>query len=155
MLYLIGMGLHDYLDISLRGLQILKNADRIYVELYTSFFGDLTCLEKLINKKITVLDRAGIEEHPHENIFRGLGLSGDSNTDNVALLIPGDPLIATTHIDLVLRAKKLGIQTGIIHASSIYTAIAETGLQIYKFGKTPSIVFPSEPTTATPRNSAF
>jgi len=43
------------------------------------------------------------------------------------------------HIYLLLRAKKQKIKTEIIHSSSIFTAVAESGLQLYKFGKTASI----------------
>ena len=51
-------------------------------------------------------------------------------------------MVATTHSDIILQAKKQGIKTKIIHSSSIFSAIAETGLQIYKFGKTTSIPYP-------------
>lgn len=57
----------------------------------------------------------------------------------VALFVPGDPLIATTHIDLVYEAKRKRIPVKIIHNASIFSAIGETGLQIYKFGKTATI----------------
>ena len=53
-------------------------------------------------------------------------------------------MAATTHIDLVLRAEKLGINVKIIHSSSIFSAVGETGIQLYKFGKTTSIVFPEK-----------
>jgi diphthine methyl ester synthase len=48
---------------------------------------------------------------------------------------------ATTHIDLVLRARELGIQTHSIHNASIMSAIGATGLQLYNFGQTVSMVF--------------
>ena len=41
-----------------------------------------------------------------------------------------------------MRAKKKGVEVKIIHSSSIYCAVAETGLQIYKFGKTTTLPFP-------------
>ena len=36
MLYLVGLGLADETDITLKGLQIVKQADRVYLESYTS-----------------------------------------------------------------------------------------------------------------------
>jgi diphthine synthase len=52
-------------------------------------------------------------------------------------------MISTTHIDLRIRAKKRGIETSIIHASSISTAVCGlTGLQNYRFGKTCSLPYP-------------
>ena len=36
MLTLVGLGLHDELDITLRGLQAMERADTVFVEAYTS-----------------------------------------------------------------------------------------------------------------------
>ena len=60
----------------------------------------------------------------------------------MALLIPGDPLAATTHFALLASAKRTGIDVQVIHASSILTAVAETGLHLYKFGRTTTFCFP-------------
>lgn len=139
MLYLVGLGLFDENDLSLRGFKILKNSDWVYAEFYTGFFnGNLENIEKSTGKKIRILTRGDIEEHPEENLLK------DSAEKNIALLVPGDPMVATTHADLVLRAKNLGINVRVIHSSSIYSAIAETGLQIYKFGRTTTIPFPEK-----------
>ena len=137
MLYFIGLGLHDELDISLKGLETLKRCDEVYAEFYTNpFCGDLKNLASLTGKEVKILKRGDIEERPEGNVLK------KARTAEVALLVPGDPMIATTHLDLMLRAKKLGIGCRIIHASSIYSAVGETGLQIYKFGRTASIAYP-------------
>lgn len=36
MLYLIGLGLTDEADVSVKGLELIKKADRVYLEAYTS-----------------------------------------------------------------------------------------------------------------------
>jgi diphthine synthase len=36
MLYIIGLGLADEKDISVKGLEIVRKADRIYLEAYTA-----------------------------------------------------------------------------------------------------------------------
>ena len=59
----------------------------------------------------------------------------------VALLVPGDPLAATTHFELAFEARTKGVGCEIIHAASVYTAVAETGLQLYKFGRTTTIAY--------------
>lgn len=56
----------------------------------------------------------------------------------------GDPYGATTHTDLVLRAKEQGIRCEIVHNASILNAIGCTGLQLYSFGETVSIPFWTE-----------
>jgi len=57
----------------------------------------------------------------------------------IALLVYGDSLSATTHIQLILECKKREIPYKIFHNASIMTTIAETGLSLYKFGKTTSM----------------
>ncbi len=39
MLYLIGLGLHDPSDVTVKGLQIIKTASRVFLEAYTSILG--------------------------------------------------------------------------------------------------------------------
>ena len=36
MLYLVGLGLGDAKDITVKGLEVVKRADRVYLEAYTS-----------------------------------------------------------------------------------------------------------------------
>lgn len=67
-------------------------------------------------------------------------LADASNVD-VAFLVVGDPFSATTHSDLVLRARELSIPVRSIPNASILTAIGATGLQLYNFGQTVSMVF--------------
>lgn len=131
MLYLIGIGL-DVKDVSLKGIEALKRCKKVYLENYTSDFPySVKELEKTIKKKVIYADREFVE------VARVL--LEESKRQNIALLVLGDPLSATTHIDLLLRAQKQRIKTEVIHASSIFTAIADSGLQLYKFGKTASL----------------
>ena len=51
-----------------------------------------------------------------------------------SLLVVGDPLCATTHTDIYLRAVKMGIKVHIIHNASIMNAIGCCGLHVYDFG---------------------
>ncbi|MDI6730316.1 MAG: diphthine synthase [Candidatus Altarchaeum sp.] len=139
MLYLVGLGLYDEKDISLRAIEILKSADEIYAENYTNFYhGNLKNLEATIGKNINTLKRNDIES--------GEILYKDALLKNIALLIPGDPMLATTHSSIILDAKKRKIKVKVIHSSSIYSAIAETGLMTYKFGRTTTIAFPYKDT---------
>jgi diphthine synthase len=139
MLYLVGLGLYDEKDISLKGLEALKTADVIYAEFYTArlFGGDLQSLEELAGVDITILKREEVEE---EN----LPLQ-DAHSKKVAFLTAGDPLVATTHTDLLIEARKLGIDVRVIHSSSIISAAPGlAGLQAYKFGKVTTIPRPEE-----------
>lgn len=131
MLYLIGLGL-DRKDLSLKALEAIKRCKKLYFENYTNVMPySAKELEKLIKRKVSIADRKFVEESDN--------LLDESKRQNAALLVSGDPLSATTHIELILRAKKEKVKFSVIHAPSIFNAVAETGLQLYKFGKTASI----------------
>jgi len=137
MLTFIGLGLYDEKDITVKGLEAVKNADAVYVEFYTSnLIGtSIEKIEKFYGKKLIVLSREEVELEP-------LWLSR-SKKENIVFLSGGDAMVATTHIDLRLRAKDMGVKTAIIHASSISSAVSGlSGLSNYRFGKSTTIPFP-------------
>jgi diphthine synthase len=134
----IGLGLNQEEDISLKGLEKSKSADRVFAELYTSLMPNLNLqkLEKLIGKPVDVVSRRNLEEEQGKIILE------EAKKTNVVLLTPGDPLIATTHVDLRIRATRMGIKTCIVHGASIVSAvIGLSGLQNYKFGRSVTIPF--------------
>jgi diphthine synthase len=134
MLYLIGLGLNG--DLTQEGIAAARRCS-VYFEGYTSLLACSTKdVEKIVQKTITQLSRKDIEETDK--------LLEEAKTDDVALLVVGDPLVATTHSEIIIEARKRNITTKIIHNASIYSAIGETGLQIYKFGRTATIPFPQE-----------
>lgn len=51
---------------------------------------------------------------------------------------------ATTHSDLVVRAKDLGLEVKVIHNASVMNAVGVCGLQLYRYGETVSIPFFTE-----------
>lgn len=135
-LVLVGLGISDEKGISLAGLEALKECGRIFAESYTNLLpeGTLERLEKLAGKKIELLQRAAVEDEKM--------LLASSEKQCTALVVPGDPMIATTHVSLVLAARKRGIPTEVLHAPSILSAaIGESGLQAYKFGKTVTLAY--------------
>lgn len=135
-LSLVGMGISDEKGISLAGLEELKACSRIYAESYTNMLppGSLGRLEKLCGKEITLLSREAVEGEK--------ALLASAEKEATALVVAGDPMVATTHSSLVLSARKKGIQVAIFHASSILSAAAgESGLQAYKFGKTVTLAY--------------
>ncbi len=135
----VGLGLGGVTGLSLDGLQQLRRADCIFVDGYTSFL-DKTFkedFEKTIKRKFTILTRSDVEEHAEEVILP-LAKEGD-----VVFLVPGDPMISTTHVDLRLRAHEAGIHTKIIHGASIQSAaFSIIGLENYKSGRSVTIPFP-------------
>ncbi|XP_075473095.1 diphthine methyl ester synthase isoform X4 [Ascaphus truei] len=135
MLYLIGLGLGDAKDVTVRGLEVIRKCSRVYLEAYTSILTvGKDALEEFYGRPLILADRETVEQEAGE-ILR------DAAVIDVAFLVVGDPFGATTHSDLVLRAAKAGIPHRVIHNASILSAVGCCGLQLYNFGETVSIVF--------------
>ncbi len=143
-LTIIGLGLNSERDLSLRGLEAARLADEIFMEDYTNLLPDLSLphLEELVRRPIKLLLRDSLEDP---------GLTGfleEISSKNTALLVPGDPLTATTHQTVRSQALKQGLNVRVIHGSSIFTAAPGlAGLFIYKFGPSATITFPDNPST--------
>jgi len=136
-LWLIGLGLGDADDITVKGLKAMKESAHIYLEAYTSILPGLD--------KETLAEKYGVEsiiEADREFVESGCeGMLEQAKTEQVSFLVVGDPLCATTHTDLMLRARELEIQVRVSHNASVMNAIATTGLQLYRFGETISIPY--------------
>lgn len=141
-LYIIGLGLWDEKDITVKGLEAVKSCDRVYLESYTS---RLSCsiedMENLYGKSLVKADRDMVEN-------KGEEIVQEAKEGNVAFLVIGDPFSATTHNDLRDRAEKEGVKVKIIHNASIITSVGITGIDLYKFGKITSIPFQNENITS-------
>jgi diphthine synthase len=140
-LVFVGLGLFDERDISLRGLEEIRDVQAVFAEFYTSLMPGLFVerLRELIGRDVVVVSRRSLEEEEGKEILQ------EARRDKVAFLVPGDPLIATTHVDLRIRAEREGIKTRVIHGSSIISAVVGlSGLQNYKYGRSVTIPFPEE-----------
>lgn len=135
MFYLVGLGLGDATDITVKGLEVVRKAKRVYLEAYTSILTvGKESLEKFYGREVILADRNMVEQSSDD-------LMENADTDDIAFLVVGDPLGATTHTDLILRAVEKGMQYKVIHNASIMNAIGCCGLQLYNYGETVSIVF--------------
>jgi diphthine synthase len=147
MLTFVGLGLYNADDISEKGLACIRNADHIFLDIYTSRLmgASYQDLERCYGKPLHLLGRENVEQDPDELLLK-------AETDRVVFLCAGDPMVSTTHADLRMRAAARGITTSIIHAASISSAVCGlSGLQNYRFGKSCSIPFPQKnwfPTTS-------
>ncbi len=135
-LIFIGLGLHDEKGITLAGLEAIKSCDQLFMEEYTAVLTGTghEKLEELYGKEINFLDRKAVED--------GSIILEAAKRSKVAFLVPGDAMSATTHVDITLRARDMGIGTSIIPGVSALNAIPGfLGLQNYKFGKITTIPF--------------
>jgi diphthine synthase len=139
-LSMIGMGTSDERSMPLKGYDLLKEADAIYAEFFTSILreGAIDRLERMLKKRIAILDRKELEED--EVIMKAF-----ERHDHVCFLTAGDPLTATTHQELRFDARDRGIDVEVVHSASIFNVAAGiAGLQHYKFGRTTTLAYPEE-----------
>jgi len=149
MLTFVGIGLWDEKDITFKGYNAVKNADEVYIEFYTSkLMGtNLQKIEKFLGRELKVLERSDLEEKSRNIIERAVDR-------DVVILVPGDPMVATTHSAIRLEAERMGVKTAIIHGPSIMSAVCGlTGLHNYRFGKSATVSYPYGDTISkTPLN---
>ena len=135
-LVFVGLGLGDLKDVTVRGLEEIKSSDHVFLENYTAILPgtDLEEMEAFYGKKIILADRDMVEQSSRDIIDY-------AKTGKVSILVVGDPFCATTHSDLFLRAKQLGIPVSIVHNASIISAIGCTGMHMYRFGEIVTIPY--------------
>jgi diphthine synthase len=137
MLTFVGLGLYDERSVTVEGAEVIRAADRVVAEFYTSRLvgADVGAIEAEHGVEIEVRGRDGVERDPE--------FLADAADRDVAFLTAGDPLVSTTHVDLRLRAHERGIDTRVVHGVSAATAAAGlTGLQNYRFGPATTLPFP-------------
>ena len=143
MLWFIGLGISGFKSIPNQALEVLENADIVYLEQFTSPISksDLVKIKKATNAEFRKAKRWLVED--------GKEILEVAKKNKVVLLSYGDPYIATTHIELRTRAIDEKIKTFTIHASSSLTSmIGECGLHFYKMGRIATIM--SEMSLETP-----
>jgi diphthine synthase len=135
MLHLIGIGnKKEHVNFEMK--EVISKCSKVFLEYYTSFYEDsFEELEKFLDKKIVICDRKAIEIEIEEKIIK------PAKKEEVAILVLGDPLIATTHTDLLIRCREMKVETKIYSNVSVLNHLARTGLSMYKIGKITSIPF--------------
>lgn len=133
MLFLIGTGISKN-GLTIEAIDICKRSKTVFFDNYTSHINDIT-MEYLSKNNIIPkqLARAALEEQIDTLLLQ-------AKDDDVSVLIGGDPMLATTHKIIQIRAYSLKIPVTVIHAGSIMNALmGESGLDFYRFGKIATI----------------
>lgn len=137
-LWFIGAGLTDERDLSGRALELLRSCSQVFAEEYTSVLapGSWERLARQIGRPVVVLGRAELESE--RAVLDALNAS-----PRVALIVPGDPFAATTHLSLRESAVDAGHAWRYLPNASIATAAAGfLGLMSYRFGRIVSLPLP-------------
>ncbi len=135
-LWFVGTGVGGAGSLTAEARGAIAGADTVYVERFTSPFGERLYGEVAgaARGRVVAAGRAAVEDGGE--ILRSAGGGGD-----VALVSYGDPYVATTHAELRARAARAGIPTRTAHAASApAAAVGECGLHHYKVGRTATVV---------------
>ena len=135
MLWFIGLGVSGISELSNNTISIIKNAEIIYLESFTSPISEdeKIQLKNISTGKFKVAKRWLVED--------GNEILDNAKEKETVLISYGDPYIATTHLELKTRAIQDNIETKTIHSSSIISSlIGEAGLHYYKVGKVLTIM---------------
>ncbi|MBC8437939.1 MAG: diphthine synthase, partial [Euryarchaeota archaeon] len=135
-LWLIGLGPGDLDLMTVAAVEKSKKCDYRFLEGYTALLPD-NQLEKLTGLV------GGFEKVMRPGVENPKEILDLAKKSKVALMVVGDPLQATTHVDLQLRAEALGVNCHIIHGISITTIVTgAVGLQSYRFGRQVTLAYP-------------
>ena len=129
----VGLGLGSK-GITLEGVEEMIAADVIYLEYYTTPHEPqlLKQVQVATGKSFTIVDRQFVED--------GSKILSDAEGEKVVLAVMGDPMIATTHNELRVRAIRRGIETRVVHSATIASSAASaSGLHSYKFSRTVTV----------------
>ncbi len=135
MLWFIGLGVSGPESIPKEVGKVIQEADLVYLESFTSpiYKEHEENIRNLVNGDFKIAKRWLVED--------GQEIINAAKNSTVVLLSYGDPYIATTHIELRIRAKLENIETKTVHSTSVVTAmIGEVGLQYYKVGRIMTIM---------------
>lgn len=135
-LVLVGLGMGTVAGMTLEAVEAAKSADHRWYEAYTALWPEeaLTHLEETVGPVERVM-RPEVEAPDR--------LFALASTSLVALLVVGDPLQATTHVDLQLRAYEQGIPCNVVHGISITNIVTgAVGLSNYRFGRQTTLTYP-------------
>jgi diphthine synthase len=135
---------------TLKAMKGIQNCEHVYYESYTSPVLGHDVLEELSG----AFGSSRVEKVKREFVEDGSKILEVAKNSSAALVCSGDPMVATTHQELRTRALRQGIQTRILHGSSVLCAVGgELGLHSYNFGRV--VTMTREPMQYTAYETVF
>tara|TARA_Y100000588_G_scaffold217691_1_gene231597 strand:+ start:3948 stop:4769 length:822 start_codon:yes stop_codon:yes gene_type:complete len=135
-LWLVGIGPGDLEHMTEKARSVARSCNKRYLEGYTAVLPEReeSRLEDVVGPWERLM-RPSVES-PEILIEEARGMP-------VALLVVGDPMQATTHIDLEARCSEEGVDFRVVPGMSATTlAVSLSGLQSYKFGRQVTLPYP-------------
>tara|TARA_B110000014_G_scaffold264280_1_gene264602 strand:+ start:11621 stop:12457 length:837 start_codon:yes stop_codon:yes gene_type:complete len=135
-LWLIGIGPGDLGHMTERAKSIAKGCSKRYLEGYTAVLPKDQ--EDLLEAEVGTWERL-----MRPSVEDPGSLLDEARDKPVALMVVGDPMQATTHIDLEARCMEQGVSFEVVPGMSATSlAVSLSGLQSYKFGRQVTLPYP-------------
>ena len=135
-LYLVGVGPSPRY-ISLEGLEVARKAGCLFGESYTTLLPREE-LAEVLGRELRWLSRRDLEDLEGREVVECAKSRGSA-----ALLVGGDPLMATTHAALIVAARREGVQVRIVHGVSVLcAALSAACLSPYKLCGIATLTYP-------------
>lgn len=134
MLNILGLGLRGFRSLTTEEVGLIKEADRVYIDSYTSVLAPQAVKEigERTGKNVEAVERNVLE---NSNF-----LFEKAENEDVCLLVSGDPFMATTHNEIRYQCSLRGIRCAIFeNASILNTVIGFSGLSPYRVGPPVSV----------------
>ena len=142
-LWLIGIGPGDLDHMTERAKSIARGCSKRYLEGYTAVLP--SDQEDRLEEEVGVWERM-----MRQSVENPENLLDEAREESVALLVVGDPMQATTHIDLEARCMEEGVGFEVVPGMSATSlAVSLSGLQSYKFGRQVTLPYPYREYLAT------
>ncbi|MEM2910317.1 MAG: diphthine synthase [Nitrososphaerota archaeon] len=133
----VGLGLGPKRHITEAALDSIRRADVVFLDVYTGMLPNETMeLLRAISRRLVLADRHVLEDGVEAVLT-------EAARKDVVVAVQGDPFVATTHVSIMLEARKRGINCSVVSGISSYSVAASlSGLQAYKFGR--AVTLPAE-----------
>jgi len=136
LLVLVGAGLRRS-QLTKEAEEVISGADVVLVDTYTMPAARwLLEAARELNPAAKEATRTDLEDNSANIIDL-------AKTLDVVIIVPGDPLIATTHSSLVVEGKRKGVEVKVVSGvSGVCSMESLLGLHFYKFGRTVTLPGP-------------
>ena len=127
-LWLIGIGPGDLRHMTSFALSVAEACDKRYLEGYTAILPD--------DQEEKLGDLVGDwSKVMREDIENPVEIIRQAKNVMVGIMVVGDPMQATTHIDLKIRCQESGVPFHVVPGlSATSLAVSLSGMQSYRFG---------------------
>jgi len=139
-LRLVGLGLGSPRYLTEEAVRVMRSSEVVYLDRYTGFVSEelLDLLRSMIGDRLREAGRATLEDSARSIVE-------EAADKDVCVAVPGDPLVATTHVSLLVLAARRGVEWSVVYGVSVLSAAASaSGLTAYKFGR--AVTIPRSPT---------